>query len=124
MEVPSYLFPYVIGGTIVVVATILVGLSRALERANWHDEERVRVVRVASLVLIGWALSAAGLGWLEVYRGGAGQTPTIQYGIGIPILIGFALIARSETVGRIIDAVPQPWLVGVQLYRALGVIFL
>jgi hypothetical protein len=27
-------------------------------------------------------------------------------------------------VGRIIDAVPQPWIVGVQLYRALGVVFL
>jgi hypothetical protein len=27
-------------------------------------------------------------------------------------------------MGRIIDAVPQPWIVGVQLYRALGVIFL
>ena len=25
------------------------------------------------------------------------------------------------TVARIIDAVPQPWLVGVELYRALGV---
>jgi hypothetical protein len=27
-------------------------------------------------------------------------------------------------VGRIIDAVPQSWIVAVQLYRALGVIFL
>jgi hypothetical protein len=27
-------------------------------------------------------------------------------------------------VGRIIDAVPQPWIVAVRLYRALGVIFL
>ena len=34
------------------------------------------------------------------------------------------LIWRSSTVSRIIDAVPQEWLVAVQLYRALGVIFL
>jgi hypothetical protein len=31
---------------------------------------------------------------------------------------------RSPLVGRIIDAVPQQWLVSVQFYRALGVIFL
>ena len=41
-----------------------------------------------------------------------------------PILIGMFLIWRSDTVARLIDAVPQEWLVGVQLYRALGVIFL
>jgi hypothetical protein len=34
------------------------------------------------------------------------------------------LIWRSPVTGRIIDAVPQPWIVAVQLYRALGVIFL
>ena len=34
------------------------------------------------------------------------------------------MIWRSETAKRIIAAVPQQWLVGVQLYRALGVIFL
>ena len=42
----------------------------------------------------------------------------------LPILIGSLLIWRSETVARVIDAVPQQWLIGVQLYRALGVIFL
>jgi hypothetical protein len=39
-------------------------------------------------------------------------------------LIGALLIWRSETTKRIIAAVPQQWLVSVQLYRALGVIFL
>jgi hypothetical protein len=34
------------------------------------------------------------------------------------------MIWRSETTKRIIAAVPQQWLVSVQLYRALGVIFL
>ncbi len=34
------------------------------------------------------------------------------------------LISRSPRLARIIDAVPQHWLIGVQLYRALGVIFL
>jgi hypothetical protein len=50
--------------------------------------------------------------------------PTIQYGILLPILIGTLLIFRSEATKRIIDAVPQEWIVGVKLYRALGVIFL
>ena len=34
------------------------------------------------------------------------------------------MIWRSETTKRLIAAVPQQWLVDVQLYRTLGAIFL
>jgi hypothetical protein len=40
------------------------------------------------------------------------------------VTAGALLIWRSETAKRVVAAVPQSWLVGVQLYRALGVIFL
>ena len=61
---------------------------------------------------------------LGAYHVEATAIPTIQYGIALPILIGLLLMWRSESAQRILDAVPQAWLVGVQLYRALGVIFL
>jgi hypothetical protein len=61
---------------------------------------------------------------MGVYHVNASDVPTIQYGILLPILIGALMIWRSETTKRIIAAVPQQWLVSVQLYRALGVIFL
>ncbi len=61
---------------------------------------------------------------MGVYHVGASAIPTIQYGIVLPILIGSLLLWRSDTMARLLDAVPQQWLVGVQLYRALGVIFL
>ncbi len=61
---------------------------------------------------------------MGVYHVEGDALPTIQFGIVPPILIGMFLIWRSDTVDRLIDAVPQEWLVGVQLYRALGAIFL
>ena len=60
---------------------------------------------------------------MGVYHVNASDVPTIQYGILLPILIGALMIWWSETTKRIIAAVPQQWL-SVQLYRALGVIFL
>jgi hypothetical protein len=42
----------------------------------------------------------------------------------IPIIVGIALIWRWKLLGRVIDAVPQALIVGVQFYRALGMIFL
>ena len=34
------------------------------------------------------------------------------------------MLARSEMLSRIIDAVPQSWLVGIRVYRTIGLIFL
>ena len=73
---------------------------------------------------LGWLAVAIALGAMGAYHVTFERHPTIQYGILLPILVGALLIWRSETARRIIAAVPQQWLVGVQLYRALGVIFL
>ena len=124
MTAPAYLPYYVLGGGVAIIATILIGLNRALVRGNWTQQERVAAIRLVSFVLIGWFAASVGLALLEAYRGASDRIPTIQYGVFIPILIGSVLIWRSAFVARLIDAVPQPSIVGVQLYRALGLIFL
>lgn len=124
MTVPAYLPYYVIGGSLAIIAALLFGLNRALVGASWGAAERARAIRGASLVLIGWFAASLALAVLDVYRGVIDEPPTIQYGILVPILIGALAIWRSPMAARVIDAVPQSWLVGVQLYRALGVIFL
>jgi hypothetical protein len=82
------------------------------------------VFRVSAVVLLGWLALSIALAAMGVYHVDASAIPTGQYAIVLPILIGSLLIWRSETVARVIEAVPQQWLIGVQLYRALGVIFL
>jgi hypothetical protein len=63
-------------------------------------------------------------GATDAFHVSSGDIPTIQYAIFVPVLIGALMIWRSPLAARIIDAVPQHWLVSVQFYRALGVIFL
>jgi hypothetical protein len=58
------------------------------------------------------------------FEGVPGRPPTIQYGFLVPVAIAALLLWRSDTVARIIDAVPQQWLIGVQATRALGATFL
>ena len=122
MTVPAYLPYYVILGCTEIIAAILLGLRASL--ADWQAPERRSVVRAAGVLLIGWFAAAVALAWLGVYRGAEDRVPVIPLGILVPILIGAWLIWRSPIVARVIDAVPQQSLVGVQLYRALGVIFL
>ena len=124
MTIPAYLPYYVFAGMAVTVIAILYGLHRSLVEAKWPEADRVRTFRASSAILLGWLAVTIVLGALGVYHVGSTEIPTIQYGILLPILAGALLIWRSETAKRVIAAVAQPWLVGVQLYRALGVIFL
>jgi hypothetical protein len=124
MIVPAYLPYYVLTGAIGVIAAILFGLRSALRNAGWTPYDRAVTLRAATITVIGWFLLAIALASADAYRAAADRIPTIQYGIFVPILIGGLLIWRSPRLARIIDAAPQHWLIGVQLYRALGVIFL
>jgi hypothetical protein len=124
MSISTHL-PYVVYAVAAAaVATILYGLQRALAGADWPAAERTRVFRVSAVVLLGWLALSIVLGALGVYHVEATALPTIQFGIVPPILIGIYLIWRSDAVARLLDAVPQQWLIGVQLYRVIGGIFL
>lgn len=124
MTIPADLPYHVLAGAAVALITILYGLNRALADTAWPVPERTRVFGLSAVVLLGWLAVSIILATMGVYHVDESAIPTVQYAIVLPILIGSLLIWRSETVGRVIDAVPQQRLVGVQLYRALGVIFL
>jgi hypothetical protein len=124
MTVPTYL-PYVIfAGTALSLTAIFYGLNRALAEASWPRPERLRALALSAVFLLGWLAIALALSAVGFYHVTANGIPTVQYGLLLPIIIGLVLIWRSELVRRILDAVPQPWIVGVQFYRALGVVFL
>ena len=119
MTVPTYLPYYVLIGAIAIIAIILFGLRNALAKADWSKHDRATAFRFFAVTLISWFLLALVLGLAGVYKGGPDRIPTIQYGIFIPLLIGGWLIWRSPALGRIIDAVPQPWIVGRRSGAAL-----
>jgi len=124
MPVPVYLSPYILIGTVAIVVTVLVGLHRALKRARWPDQDRRHAVLSIAVLLVGWFSSTLLLSWFEFYRGASSRVPTIQYGVLIPIIVGVVLAWKWKLLGRVIEAVPQEWIVGVQIYRAMGLIFL
>jgi hypothetical protein len=80
--------------------------------------------RSVSALLVAWFFAALTLSWLGFYQGAPSRIPTLQYGLLIPIVAGVVLFLRWPMLKRIVESVPQRWIVGVQVYRALGLIFL
>ena len=124
MSGPTYLPYYVLASSATIIAALLFGVRRSLEQTTWSNPDQRRTLAVAAAVLVGWFAMTSILGLVGLYVAVADRIPTIQYGILLPILIGGVLIARSSAVGRVLDTVPLQWLTGVQVYRALGGIFL
>lgn len=122
--VPTYLTPFILTGMIIVVTTLLFGLRRVLRRATRPETDREKVFWSVSLLLVGWFAVAIATSIVGFYRPASGSPPTIQYGLLIPIVVGLLLARTWPLLRRTIEIIPDHWLVGVQAYRALGVIFL
>ena len=121
---PAYLAPIELAGTVATVAALLFGLYSALKRARLPVRDRRLAVWSAAGLLVAWFFAALIPTLLGSYRGVPSGTPTIQYGLLIPIVVGIVLFWRWPAVKRVIRLVPQEWIVGIQAYRALGLIFL
>ena len=121
--VPTYLTVFVSVVTLAIVGVVLFGLGRALRLAKWRDPDRRKAVVTLGAVLVGLLFAALLPSWLGFYQAQLFGLPTIQYGVLLPLVVGFVLW-RWGMVRRVVEAIPQRWMVSVQFYRALGFIFL
>ena len=122
--IPGYLTPFILTSSVVMLSMVLFGIRRALKQTAWSREERNRVFWSVTIVLIGWFAVALVTAILGAYHATSLKTPTIQYALLIPIVLGPILFRRWGALRRLIEIAPNEWLVGVQLYRVLGGIFL
>jgi hypothetical protein len=119
------LTPAVLAADIAICGVVLAGIAYA-----------ARAERRVSATAAAWPYAAAGLGvvaWgalvLVLARAGVFATdpdttaPVIVAGVAVPVVAGVALL-RLPAVQRAVDRIPLEWLVGVQLYRVLGALFL
>jgi hypothetical protein len=105
-------------------AVFLFGLWRALARADFSPGGRVAAWLGAALVLTIWIAAAWVLAVNGVFRRGLGNLPVLPVAILLPVLLGSFVMTRSRAVASLLDATPASWLVGLQVYRILGAMFL
>jgi hypothetical protein len=108
---------------LVIHAAILAGLWFGIAQTDFDPAARIRVWLAIALPFTAWL---AFVWWLAL--GGAFRprpgVPALPVAIFLPVLIGLPLLLRSQRIGAILDAIPASWLVGLQVYRVFGGIFL
>jgi hypothetical protein len=112
MSAPTYVSYFVLLSSIGIIAAALAGLRVAV--ADWEQSQRAATLRTATVLLLLWFAAAVALSYAGAFRGTPSTQPTIEFGIFVPLLIGVVWLWGSATAKRLLDAVPQSWLVGLQ----------
>jgi len=114
--------------SLILIVTIVLVVSSTLAWVGFYVGIRALPGATArqSRWIIGSVVVAAA--WLPgvFLLGGAGNDvlpPRIPVALGATLLVGYLLLL-SPTFRRIIAAVPQHWLIGIQVFRILGAVWL
>ena len=108
----------------VILALILGGLWVGLTRAGLETRERVFTWLCVTVPLVAWLFVVLELAQAGTFRPGAVPVPAIPLAVILPLAAGLPLLLRSANVAAALDAIPASWLVGLQVYRVLGAVFL
>lgn len=104
-----------------ILATILYGAWRGLTSAGLVGGRRLTGWLVLAVPLLVWQSAAWWLALTGAFHVGGGP---LLLAIALPLLIGLPMLLASRTIGRGLDATPPAWLVGLQVFRLLGSVFL
>lgn len=110
------------------VMTIALGLIwLGAARMPASAKSRYATAGTLSAVFIGWEVVAQYLGAANAYLAtmeNPPAVPTILFGLLIPLTVGAIGLWRSESIAKLVSAIPLHWLVAAQVYRIGGGIFL
>jgi hypothetical protein len=109
---------------LIIHAVVLGGLWLALERSSVAPRRRVAVWLALAIPFTAWLIAI----WILAIQGAftvrPGEIPRLPLAIFLPVIVGLALLLPSRPVAAVLDAAPSTWLIGLQVYRAFGGIFL
>ncbi|HXY36329.1 MAG TPA: hypothetical protein VEI07_18980 [Planctomycetaceae bacterium] len=118
-----------IGVSLIVLCNgiLLFGLWRGLARADFPAAERATMWLALGLPLALWIALIWGLAVHGTFGPMPGTTrivPALPLAIFLPVILGTGLLCNSKRIGALLDATPPSWLIGLQVYRVLGAVFL
>jgi len=111
-------------GRLAIHIAIVLGLWLALERTELSPRRRLGVWLAVVVPYTLWLSVIWSAAINGVFRPGSSTLPLVPLAIFLPVIVGVPILLRSKRIGEVLDAMPTSWLIGLQVYRVLGGIFL
>lgn len=126
-QIPGYVLSLesILRPLVMTIALGLIWLGAARMPAS--AKSRYTTAGVLSVLFIGWEAAASYLGAANTYLATVENppaVPTILFGLLIPLAVAAIGLWQSDSIARLVSAIPLHWLVAAQVYRVGGGIFL
>jgi hypothetical protein len=123
-DVPHYFYAINLLAQSSLLLTLAIGLALVVRRTALTAQQKAATWMAIMATLVVWFGVAMWLGKGGVFLAQTSLVPPIPFAIGLPIVAGLYILLTSPRAKAVVDATPQSWITGVQVYRALGVMFL
>ncbi len=124
-QIPDYLLAFESAVRPIIAAIALGLIWMGAARMEAPAPTRYATAGALSAALVAWLALAQRLTATNTYFAAAdGSPPVVLLGLLIPLIIAFAGVRLSESVARLVSAMPLPWIVAAQVYRVAGGMFL
>jgi hypothetical protein len=124
-KVDGWIWAVIVGASLSMVLVVGMGTYRTSSDAVWESRERKKLVAGVVGVVGGWLALWTTLAAVGLFRADPDSVfQVIAAGVAIPIISGLWLLGRSALLRRLIEGIPQGWLLAAQTPRVLGVVFL
>lgn len=109
----------------IVLIALMNGLRLALKRTQFSAPARSQIGLSILVLVFAWYGLVTVLAMHDLFRASpTARSPILPLAVFAPVILSLWLIRRSKGMAQIVDATPLSWLVGAQVYRAVGAIFL
>ncbi len=89
------------------------------------EKEQKTISLITALLLFGWFAVVVLLALIGVYHVRSDfLSPLVPIGVVVPGVLVLGLVLFSSTVKKIVDSLSMHWLISLQLFRVLGIVFL
>lgn len=98
------------------VAIILYGLSKALNKTDWSDVKKTRVLLRLAVLIVAWITLISTLAWNGFFSDFSKLPPRPALALLVPLPL-VLLVAFSRTGTQLLQKIPAHWLVFIQSFR-------
>lgn len=123
--IPDYLGTWGIAARAAIIVLLLIGLWIGLTRAGIAGRARLVTWLAVALPLFAWLAIILRLVSMGAFSPQPEVgSPLIPLVVLLPLILGLTLLMRSLRIAAAVDATPPSWLIGLQVYRVVGGVFL
>lgn len=125
MILPIWVSIYWMIASALVFILLIKGLRFGLIQSGASPVLVRKTLLTCACVIIAWYALCTVLAINHVFEASKESlSPTIPIAVTLPIIAGVLLFKRTQALSSAIASIPSSWLVGVQFYRVIGIVFL